>query len=297
MSGAGEFAGGWYVGKWGNNVVIRSMLIPIFTCFCILSASCASTEQPAKTPGNASVPSDDSVAAARQVTVDAMNMLPSGYEKPEVGYDVPDSPRLEGCFDVNQYFFVLTHLSPQPGYTLDYVYANSGSDARPYLYARKIDSKPYSTTDELAKTYSDETYIDATKDHDYDYLAYVQTDDSEEGYFQYVVLYIMGGQFYLWWHANYNDRVIICDHAGLEKTFAATQPPFQPPTDVQNKARLLDFAPKVEISKDTVNVRVVVFTDWGGFIEETYTITRAFPHIIKDVKTKTLVEWNANVTF
>ncbi|MCJ7742943.1 MAG: hypothetical protein MUO99_00045 [Dehalococcoidales bacterium] len=240
------------------------------------------------------------MATARQAMVDALSSLSSGYTRPEVGYNTPDSARLEGWFDVNEYFSVLTHLSMQPGYTLDYVYHNiGGEDAHPFLYARKIGSKPFSTLDELAQTYNDSTnWYDS--DHIYDYLTYVQTDGSEESFFQYIVLRIMGGQFYLWWHANYNDHTIICDHTGMEailSEFTQQGAIVTMPSSVQEKARRLDLAPKVVINKDTVSVRVVIFTKWGGFIEETYTITRMFPHMIKDIRTMTLVNWDSNIMF
>ena len=272
-----------------NSKLIRSILILILTCFCIWGSSCRPIEKPAAGP----------VAAARQATVDAMRSLPSGYTVPKVDYDTPDSARLEGWFDVNEYFSVLTHLSMQPGYTLDYLYHNiGGEDAHPFLYARKIDSKPYSTLDELAETYGDATNW-YESDHAYDYLAYVQTDDTEESFFQYVTLRIMGGQFYLWWHANYSDHINICDQTRLEALFADTGSLYDQklPSEVRNAARRLDLAPRVQINEDAVTVRVVIFTKWGGFIEETYTITRAFPHIIKDIQTKTLVPWQINLTF
>lgn len=89
-----------------------------------------------------------------------------------------------------------------------------------FLYARKVDSKPYSTMEELAQTYNDGTYMDTTKNHAYDYLGYVQTDSTEEAFFQYVVLRVMEGQFYLWWHAAYNDKMIICDQTRLDALFS-----------------------------------------------------------------------------
>ncbi|MBM3158037.1 MAG: hypothetical protein FJ004_12260, partial [Chloroflexi bacterium] len=100
---------------------------------------CPSLETVTPPTPNPTNPSPDSVAAARQAMVDAMSALPSGYDTPEFGYDVPESDRLEGWFDVNQYFSVLNHLSLQPGYTLDYVYSNFGSGAHPDLYATNSD--------------------------------------------------------------------------------------------------------------------------------------------------------------
>ena len=36
-------------------------------------------------------------------------------------------------------------------------------------------------------------------------------EDVEQGYFEYVVMDIMANQFYLFWHANYNDTEIVCN--------------------------------------------------------------------------------------
>lgn len=271
------------------------MLILILTCFCFLATACPPAQKTTENSDTTSVsPDDTAAAAARQTTVDALSSLWSGYALPKTDYNTPDSARQEGWFDVNEYFSILTHLSMQPGYVLDYVYHNGGSAAQPYLYSRKIDSKPFNTLEELT-----ETYVDKTKDHTYDYLAYVQTDDTDESFFQYITLRIMGDQFYLWWHANYNDHTITCDRTRLETLFAKTASFLEQtvPLDIQKEAGRLGLAPRVEINKDTVTVRVVIFTKWGGFIEETYTVTRTFPHITKDIKTKTLVPWQINVTF
>ena len=277
----------------GNKLLIRIMLVLILTSFCVLATACPqkSTVNPVTTSVS---PDDTAAAAARQATVDALSSLSSGYALPKTDYNTPDSVRQEGWFDVNDYFSILTHLSMQPGYVLDYVYHNGGSAAQPYLYARKIDSKPFNTLEELT-----ETYVDKTKDHTYDYLSYVQTDDTNESFFQYITLRIMGGQFYLWWHANYNDHTITCDYTSLKALFAKTASFLEQtvPLDIQKEAQRLDLAPSVKINKDTVTVRVVIFTKWGGFIEETYSITRTFPHITEDIKTKTLVPWQINITF
>jgi hypothetical protein len=283
-----------------KNILIR--LIPVFACFCVFAVSCIPAQNSTTDTTIVTTIPNGSAAAVRQTMVDTMHSLPSGYKVPDVNYNTPDSVRLEGWFDVNEYFPLLTHLSMQPGCTLDYIYHYGGSAAQPYLYARKIEDKPFSTYAELAQTYNDQTYIDTIKNHAYDYLGYVQTDDTEESYFQYVALRIMGGQFYLWWHAAYNDKIIICDQTGLEALFSDVNSYSSRfgqtlPAEVQDEARRLDFTPKVEITGDTVTVRIVIFTKWGGFIEETYTIARTFPHIISDIKTKTLVPWQINLTF
>ncbi len=186
----------------------------------------------------------------------------------------------------------------EPGYILDYIYYCNGSGAQPTLYARRIDAKPFSTLSELEASFGkNATHVDPSKAYQYDYLLHVQTDDTPESYFEYVALRILGGQFYLWWHAGYSYRPIICNRDGLESMLKSSEPPFGPPDDINNKARLLDFSPKVEVGKDTASVRVVTFNSWEGFIEQTYLIQRSSPHVIQDVKINALVAWHANVTF
>jgi hypothetical protein len=273
---------------------VKSVILLILTCFC-LSATACPVHNSTDTTGNNTAPTDNAATAvARQATVDSLHALWSSYALPQIANTTADFARQDGWFDVNQYFSVLTHLSMQPGYVLDYVYHNNGSAGQPYLYARKTDSKPFATLAELTASYSD-----ATNDHSYDYLAYVQTDGTAESYFQYIVLRIMGGQFYLWWHAAYNDHSLACDRTKLEALLADTAPLYDQtiPSATQKAARLITLSPKVEINGDTAAVRVVIFTKWGGFIEETYTITRSFPHTITDIKTTTLVPWQINLTF
>jgi len=66
---------------------------------------------------------------------------------------------------------------------------------------------------------------------------------------------------------------------------------FSWPFGVKQKARKLDFSPVIEFKDDTVIVKVVTFTRWGGFIQKSYTISREFPHRIINEKSKTLIEF------
>src|SRR5688572_30711718 len=102
-------------------------------------------------------------------------------------------------FDVNQYFDVLTHISMQDGYALDYVYQNDSLGGSPLLYARPVDQAPYASTADIPPG----TELP-------DFQEYVDVEDTAQGYFDHVVLDIMANQFYLFWHANYNDRQIVC---------------------------------------------------------------------------------------
>ncbi len=194
-------------------------------------------------------PSQEAIEAQR--TVDAMVALKRDLEFPE-HFREGDAARTGDEFDVNQYFTVLQHLSMEPGYVLDYVYHLDALGGLPILYARRAEEPAYRTESE----YNEASERGAAGF----YLDHVQVDGTPEGFFQFVVLRIVGGQLY--WHASYNDAQIICTRDALEALLS--QPTMfgrELPASVQRAARQLDVAPVVEMGEEQVVVRVVVFTN------------------------------------
>lgn len=193
-------------------------------------------------------------------------------------------------FDVHQYFDVLTHVSMQDGYTLDYVYQIDSLGGYPLLYAHPVDQRPYPSIVEIPEN----TQLP-------DFQEYLHVDDTERGYFEYVVMDIMAGQFYLYWHANYNDLQIVCNRQQMYDIvaqvntgdFGATMD-----TSQQTKVRTLrNIVPVVILQDDVAIVEVVTFTKWGGFYRYTYTISRDLPHTILDLKQENLVPYDCGVMF
>lgn len=246
-------------------------------CLCFLGASCSS--------GGAS-------AIPCQNTVDAFSSLLQNYTSVPEHLQQKDAVKTGEEFDVNEYFSVLKHLSMQPGYVLDYVYLYQGIGGEPILYARQKDQPPY-------RTYSDYmNSIGESSKSPWDYMASIRVDDTPEGFFQLIVLGIMGTQFYQYWHAGYNDHRIICDRAGLEAILVEPDEFGQKiPLLVRARALLLKVEPTIEFSDDSVTVQVVVFTKWGGFLRQSYTLNRDFPHTIIQEKTETLVAYDCGVRF
>jgi hypothetical protein len=267
-------------------------LFCLFILFCTALLSCSrvpegtfSTPLPKNTTSiPPTVTQDESMnGPVCQKTVDAMSLLPKKYKSIDYNKDTPMS---DGMFNVNEYFSVLEHLQVESGYILDYIYHNLGGSGHPYIYARKVNQTPY------------KVFTDIAKASENDWLNHVQVDSSKQGYFQFAVLRKMGPQFYLYWHSAYNDHSIVCDREGLEKVLSKqTFQNIKIPQDVQEKARKLDIIPKVNFDNDKVIIKIVYFTNWGGFIEETSTILRKFPHQILDTKTLTLVLYNCGVQF
>jgi len=187
--------------------------------------------------------------------------------------EIPDhlkkknAKRMGNEFDPNDYFLVLKHLSMEEGYKLDYFYYYDRLlDGCPCLYARKENEVPI-------ETYSQ--YEGWLKDN---YLkGHIIPDDTLESCFELVVFNKLSGQFYLYWHANYNDIKIIITNEDVENIIAEAEDldtPFSP-TQIE-RARALDPIPRVVVHDRkhkplNVDVTCCTFTKWGGFYQLTHS--------------------------
>ena len=176
------------------------------------------------------------------------------------------------------------------GYVLDYVYQIDSLGGYPLLYARPVDQIPFDSTVDIPEE-TEWTNIEA----------YLELEDTEQGYFEYVVLDIMADQFYLYWHANYNDTEIICNRQQIYDVVAQVSSgdfgnPMEP--DQQAKARTLkNIIPAVRLAGDTAVVEIVTFTKWGGFFRMTYTISREVPHKILNIKQENILPYDCGILF
>jgi hypothetical protein len=274
---------------------VIALMIAAFLITAVLATGCGPAATPAPTPGS------QEGAVCQQSAVDALSALYRAQELPEHLME-SEAVKTGQEFDVNEAFSVLSHLSMAPGYVLDYVYCYDSISGWPVLYARPQDQPAHTTCSSLfAEPDSDGGDGDeAVSDPWRAYLNHVQGDGTAEGFFQLAVLDVMGGQFYLYWHAGYNDTQVLCDRAALEAIVAAFEEDgnFLAFTAEQRKAALaLDVQPKIEFGTDTVTVRVVTFSKWGGFEERTYTVERTAPNrFVGEERTK-LVDYNCGIMF
>lgn len=199
-----------------------------------------------------------------------------------------DAVRDGSEFDPNRYFDVLTHLSMADGYVLDYVYFYDFMGGYPLLYARQESSTPFINTTELWTAYptGPESYLD-----------YVEVDGSDQGYLELAILSIMGRQFYLNWHSNYNDTTPVFTEDALEDILTNLESwSVEIPTDVIRQARQLDLNPSVTTDSNSVKVEFITFTKWGGFYREVFTIQVDFPHTF-EVDAENLIEYDCGIMF
>jgi hypothetical protein len=214
-------------------------------------------------------------AAAWQATVDELRALQPRRDIP--GHLLEPSATLDGSeFDVAGYFTVLDRLAAEPGFALDYVYRVTADRGFPILYVRRADQPRYTGYDQFVEAtgrilgQGDTSYLDQV---------YV-VDGTPEGFFQYVVLAIMGGQFYLYWHAQEDDAIVLTSWQRLEDEISDVAVMMDP--DDRESARGADPAPVVSFDEDTATVEVLVFTCFGGLLRHTFTIERVFPQRILD---------------
>ena len=200
-------------------------------------------------------------------------------------------PKQGDEFDPNRYFEAFTHLNMQEGFVLDYVYHQDGFGGYPVLYARPIDQTPYENEAEYKTSASNRP----------DYLSFVLPEENPEGYFEYAAFAMLADQFYLDWHANYNDWQVLCGEDDIEKVIQSfsDEDSFGIPmtTSQKTQARAIkNPQPSVTLTDNTVQVEILVFTKWGGFFEREFTINRADQSIL-EVQDTPLVEYDCGIMF
>lgn len=271
--------------KWLFRLMLSVMALALVACAC--PATLPFTE-----PNDKPVESE-----AWQEEVDAIKTMTRTMTIPGHLLD-PEKPVSEDVFDPNRLLEPLDHLSLRSGYTLDFIYRDDGIGANPILYARKEETPPYERYEDLETAM--ENCEEESETLPCDYLEFVETDGTEAGYFQWVLLRMMGDQFYLYWHANYNDTEIIASRERLQAlvdSLSEDEPPFALSGKQQRAALRINPAPAVTIEEDLVTVRVVWFTKWGGFFETIYTIDPDIPHRVIDLQSENLVEYDCGIMF
>jgi hypothetical protein len=223
-------------------------------------------------------------------SIAAVNELQSNLTFPQ-NFGQENPTKQGGEFDPNRYFEAFAHLQMQDGYVLDYVYHQDGMGGFPLLYARPLDQAPYAT---------EADYLAAGADQP-DYLAFVLPQDGPAGYFEYAAFATLANQFYLDWHANYNDWQVLCGKNDVEKIIQDLndKDAFGIPLTAAQKraARAIETPqPVVELTTETAVVKMLVFTKWGGFYRRTLTINRA-DHSIIDEQDEPLVEYDCGIAF
>jgi hypothetical protein len=205
-------------------------------------------------------------------------------------------------FNPQLYFQVLTHLRTKSGYRLDYFLFGDDLGGLPLVYSRKTTDRRLENYDEFLSQFGEQKTTERSYsglNHADEYLKIVQTDGSDESYFEYVTLAMLGGQFRLYWHGLYNDYKIMCQTSDVEDIRADLQDLFEEdlPENIISRAKEIDYTPIVKRDGDKVILRYVSFTKWGGLFEEIYTIDANDPYHIIDYSYVPLIDYDCGVAF
>jgi predicted small lipoprotein YifL len=243
-------------------------------------------------------PPADEPEQAWQNNIDNLTTLFDSLSFPQ--HLVSPSPTLQGNeFDVMDIFETLDHLHQADGYLLAYYYHHDGMGGFPVLYTRKTEEEPYLNGDAFALAHP-ECIKPGSNHNECSFIDYVLTDGSSLGYLQLLLLAMSGNQFYLDWHACYNDKRPVATKEAINLLVDSLEDSglWLPMTGKQAKAaRAIDPLPVVELSEDQVLLRVVWFTRWGGFYESLFRLNSSPPYNIMEEKQNLLLEYDCGVRF
>jgi hypothetical protein len=193
-------------------------------------------------------------------------------------------------FDPEEYFSILTRIAVEPGFALDYVFRLTPDRGFPVLYTRRADAPGYTTYDEyLAGTGSDPV---GQGDPGWLDQVYV-VDGTPDGFFEYVVLRVMGGRFYRHWHALEDDAVVVATAAAVEEALTSVADEMDPAE--MARARAADPTPQVTYAGGSVTVVAFVFTRWGGLQRRTYEFDQLFPQPILGLTVETVAACDCGI--
>jgi hypothetical protein len=130
-----------------------------------------------------------------------------------------------------------------------------------------------------------------------EYFNYVHIENTEQGYFQLALLKLLGGKFYLSWHANYFDTAIICSEDGLNNVCEKYIWDKKTQKEVIQKAKEIGFTPQVIIEEKWATIKLLTISKWGGLFRQRMLIRRNYPHKIDLKEPEQLVEYDCGIMF
>ena len=190
-------------------------------------------------------------------------------------------------FIPNHLLLYMDHLSIREGYTFDFVYALEENSGYPIVYARAEDEAAYEDYAAFRAVCDVENPPETC-----DYLNFVEGDGTEEGYFQFILLSMMGEEFYLYGDARENAVEVVADTLRIRLLADSVLTPKYGTLAEQKLARQIrkiDPAPLVTIEDEQVTVEVTWFTPSSGLYRTVYVMTPDFPYQIVSVETEQLL--------
>jgi hypothetical protein len=216
-------------------------------------------------------------------------------------------------FDINRFLDVFDRIKLTDEYVLDYFYEANGSGGFPIPFTRKENSDPMPLLREILRKKKESRELLGYPILIKQMIKDVEFEKSASGYFQFVLFDKAVCQFYLFWHAGYNDSDFVLSKSQLEKLL--TDIPEKNETQTfHNKRAMIKELPKFTISREercilknialnprvrmmdqSAKVTMVAFTKWGGFYYD-HTHVK-WPNAVEKKERDIIVEYDCGVLF
>lgn len=208
------------------------------------------------------------------------------YEQRQYNIKI-DSTDVKFIFDVNKYIKTFDHLTVKKGWTLDCYYYVDKIGRSPIVYVRELSNNK----DSLLKTFKNRgvfQYCDSIV-----LRKYVMPDDSNKGFFQLLVLELLGSNFAESSHSLYDHVDIINSKKSLNRLTNVMD--FN--QSIKDMIKRIDCTISSKEYNDSITYRWVVFTTWGGFYEDVFSIDKRNIHNYRRIKRTHLVKYDCGILF
>jgi hypothetical protein len=207
--------------------------------------------------------------------------------KPNGDSDILDS----NTFDINTYLSFFDKIELEKGFRINVYFFDNFLDGNPYLYALKENEK-------IADKNKRALYKALNKP-DFRAKNHVNPKDSEIGFLQYLFFSEMGEQFALKWHANYNEKRIICSSDMINRFIKehTNNEMFSVDSISLEKLKLYHPEPNVKFNNNYCEITWIENRTHSGLFKCTYHIDRKAPFKITRINDDKLLDININFLY
>jgi hypothetical protein len=188
--------------------------------------------------------------------------------------------------DAQEIFTALDRLTLTEGYALDYVYVYDGHGGYPVLYLRGVEEEPFATRAELAIARGTDSGTPDTLS----VLADVHADGTTEGVLQLALFWLLADQFYVFWHSNYDRRIVVCDRAGAERAAHSMESAPTETSGAASEMRCLNVNPHFSRDGERFELSLAAFWNFGGVYRITASGLVDYPHEFTEKDRALLIE-------
>jgi hypothetical protein len=217
-------------------------------------------------------------------------------------------------FNIKEYMSIFDQLTIENGYYPDYYYFDTFLEGEPKIVILKEgkslenDIRNYSLKAEANDTVMQNEIVTNLISLDFynhvcfdlNPLDHLIPEQTKYGYFQLLMFNLIGENFGLAWHAGYKHIDIICTKPKLLshfKNIKADSTFHEFCQEERFRVKSINPSPKIKIRNDTCFIRILVFSEWGGYIRKTYPVCIRHPYQVGMPEVEVLAEYSSDIIY